>query len=469
MEENKVNYSHELERELLSQIMFDLNVLEDVSLEITDDDFHFEQNRIIFSLLKELYKETLEEDKKYQHTIFKAKVNSSKYKNIVNVDYVDLIQGLAFSTTQLNTTMAKVKEYAMLRSLEKIAEKAANDARRQNKKTDEISDELLHNLNILETRKGSEKIISLQEISSEYKMRLNEEKGSSIKTGYDNLDTVLQGGLHKSDLIIIAARPGMGKTALALNLGLNVAKKNLKVLMFTLEMANDQLFVRLLSSVSKVTLNNIIEKIYLNRPEDGLKINKAIDELQKLPIYIADTASATISEIKQMSRKQAKRDGLDLIIIDYLQLITSTGKPNQIREQEVAEISRSLKILAKELQIPIVALAQLSRSVEHRSDPRPTLADIRESGSIEQDADVVMFLYRGNYYKNISHNEKADSEMMELLIKKHRHGKQGTVYLKYDLSTQTFYTPTETEEFNYEEQVRAQSALNKSSKVNDVK
>jgi len=267
------------------------------------------------------------------------------------------------------------------------------------------------------------------------------------------------GGFHGSDLIILAARPAMGKTAFALNLALNVAKTGKHVLVYSLEMGNEQLFDRLLSIESKIKLSAIKDGTL--KDSDYTDLGNGMGRLAELPLYISDSSSVNILEIKAVARRLKAEGKLDFMMIDYLQLINPTAGSKKSREQEISEISRSLKIIAKELNIPIITLSQLSRSVEQRTDKRPILSDLRESGAIEQDADMVMFLYREKYYNKDnnmeqsgdnsnsgipnkyiqSQQQKSDDdelEKVEVIIGKHRSGPTGTIILGFRPGYQQF-------------------------------
>ena len=264
-----------------------------------------------------------------------------------------------------------------------------------------------------------------------------------MSTGFHALDTALT-GLNKSDLILIAARPGMGKTAFALNVALNAAKASVKdkergdkkgtgVCVFQLEMGKEQLASRFLSSQAliesqKLKTGNLDE-------DDWVKIARASGVLAGLNIYVDDNPAITVAEIKAKCRRLG--DELGLIVIDYLQLMHVGGRHMDNRVQEVAEISRSLKIMAKELNVPVVCLSQLSRASEQRSDKRPMLSDLRESGAIEQDADIVMFIYRDDYYDDESENKN----IAEIIIAKNRHGATGTIELQWVGQYTTFSNP----------------------------
>ena len=245
---------------------------------------------------------------------------------------------------------------------------------------------------------------------------------TGVTTGFLDIDAKLS-GLQKSDLILLAARPSMGKTALGLNIALNSALLgNTKVGVFSLEMSKEQLVQRMLSSASHVDLQKIISG-KLNE-DDWLKIVKAMGPLSETEMYIDDTPGITLMEMKAKCRKLKIEKGLDLIVVDYLQLMESDSS-SESRQQEISSISRGLKALAKEMDCPVVALSQLSRAPELRSDHRPILSDLRESGAIEQDADVVLFLYRDEYY-----NQDTDKKNIgEVIIAKHRNGPTGMVEL----------------------------------------
>ena len=259
---------------------------------------------------------------------------------------------------------------------------------------------------------------------------LHKNKGSlrGLKTGFRDLDQKTA-GMQKGDLVIIGARPAMGKTTFAQNLTYNIASINKRgVLFFSMEMAANEIVERMVSDVSGVDNWKIRTGNYSD--EDYQKICDAMGEMGELPIYIDDTSSMTVMELRNKARRAVHDHDIGIIIVDYLQLIAGSGNYKGNRVQEVTEISRGLKILARELEIPVVALAQLSRNVTGRDDPRPVLSDLRESGSIEQDADLVMFLHRPDYYK-MNDDNYEETHITELLIAKHRHGAVGKVELYF--------------------------------------
>ncbi len=265
---------------------------------------------------------------------------------------------------------------------------------------------------------------------------LSSEEGKSrgVATGFMDLDNILS-GLQKSDLVILAARPSMGKSAFASNIARNVAKKNTPVGIFSLEMSVDQIVDRLIADISGINLWKLrtgnIKKTGENN--DFTKIRESFEELSNLPIYIDDSISFNVMQMRTMARRLQAEKGLGLIIVDYLQLIRPrSGADSMV--QQMTEISRELKMLAKELDVPVLALSQLSRAVEQRTPQVPRLADLRESGAIEQDADVVMFIYREDYYRQDTNRRNV----ADIIIAKHRNGPIGKIELYFDQDTATF-------------------------------
>ena len=257
--------------------------------------------------------------------------------------------------------------------------------------------------------------------------KLYNQKGhiTGVPTGFTDLDNKTS-GLHGSELIILAARPAMGKSAFAINIAANAAVKyKVPVAIFNLEMSKEQIGNRILCSEAMVDSNKI--KTGQIEDQDWVKLASTLGVLSDAPIYIDDTPGITVMEIRAKCRKLKMEKNVGMVVIDYLQLIQGSGKRNSSREQEISEISRSLKIIAKELEIPVIALSQLSRGVESREEKRPMLSDLRESGAIEQDADIVIFLYRDDYY----HEDSEDKNIAEVILAKHRGGSTGTVRLAW--------------------------------------
>ena len=249
---------------------------------------------------------------------------------------------------------------------------------------------------------------------------------TGLSTGFRDLDEVTN-GLQRSDLILVAARPSMGKTAFTLNIAQNVAiRQDKSVAFFSLEMSKEQLVGRILSSVSEVSSEKL--RTGQLQTDDWTRLAKAMEVMGKAPLYIDDTPGLTTQEMRSKLRRLKVEHGLDLIIVDYVQLMQGRSSGNSDnRQQEISEISRNLKLIAREMNVPLIALSQLSRGVESRTDKRPILSDLRESGSLEQDADIVAFLYRDKYYNENS--EKGD--ITEVIIRKHRNGALKTVELMF--------------------------------------
>jgi replicative DNA helicase len=261
---------------------------------------------------------------------------------------------------------------------------------------------------------------------------------TGIPTGFIDFDKMTS-GLHANELIILAARPGMGKTAFALNIAVNAAIQSGKsVAVFNLEMSAEQLMFRMIAAQGAVD-GHKLRTGKLNN-DDWKKINEAMTVLSDAPIFIEDTPGITIGELRAKCRRLAEKSDLGLIIIDYLQLLSGGSGYGTNRQQEVSDISRNLKTMAMELGVPVIALAQLSRSVEGREDKRPMLSDLRESGSIEQDADLVGFLYRDDYYKRKEGEAENPISLVELIIAKHRAGANGTILLQFEKNYSVFRT-----------------------------
>jgi replicative DNA helicase len=326
-----------------------------------------------------------------------------------------------------------VKKAAVRRNLINAAAKITEAAYNEGSETEDVlgeAEKLVFNVSDQNTRTDAEFIGDLLSSTFDRLEQLYENKGSiaGYKTGFPDLDKKTA-GFHKSDLIILAARPAMGKTALALNFARNVAAINKKaVLLFSLEMGKEQLINRMLADASGVSSFKLDTGGF--ESDDFAKISEAMAALSEEPIYIDDKPSLTIMELRTKARRVAHdHDGLGLIIVDYLQLMSGSSKrATDNRVQEISEISRGLKMIARELDVPVIALSQLSRSVESRDPKIPLLSDLRESGSIEQDADIVMFLYREDYY-----NKETDRQnITDLIIAKHRRGATGDIELFFD-------------------------------------
>ncbi len=415
------------EKSLLGAVLIDEETLADISEHVTPKDFYDKRHAIIYAGMMRLYE-------KHKPVDLLTLTDELKRKN-----EVEIIGGSAYLTELTNyvPTAAHAEAYAEL-----VAQKAIR--RRLIKASGEISElgyneetttqELLEKaeaeLFSVSDQTLKQDLVSIESILTESFDRMEElhrNKGSlrGVRTGWRDLDNITA-GLQRSDLIILASRPAMGKTTLVTNLAYNVATvAKQPVLFFSLEMSKEQLVDRMLSDASGVDAWNI--RTGNLSDDDFSKLSEAMGEMAEAPIYIDDTPGVSILEMRTKARRAAHEQPLGLIIVDYLQLMQSSRRSDGNRVQEVSEISRGLKLIARELNVPVVALSQLSRSVESRSPQIPQLADLRESGSIEQDADIVMFIYREAYYNPETEREN----ITDLLIAKHRNGPTGKVELYF--------------------------------------
>ena len=338
--------------------------------------------------------------------------------------------------------LSLVKDKFIRRSLIKLGYETINSGYVTNMPLETILNELenkLFNLtNKIKTKKFSSSTELLNNIFLDLKTKSLNPTLSGLPSGFYDLDSLTQ-GFQKSDLIIIAGRPSMGKTALGLNIASNIIKRSkLPILFFSLEMSKEQIMYRLLSMETNINQMKLKSgKLYQN---DWIKLNKMIKILSKLPLFIDDSFNLSIQDIRSKIKTILfEQNNIGLIIIDYLQLMQSSNSKIENRVQELSTITRSLKILAREFNIPIIALSQLSRNIENRIDKRPILSDLRESGSIEQDADLVLMLHRTRYSKPTI-SEEQTSQLIELIIAKQRNGSIGTVNLEFDEKCTKFFT-----------------------------
>ena len=405
---------------------------------VSPEDFYDEKNKKIFKSIIELSDESTPLDL----TTLTAKLQKKKELNEVGgVEYLTEIVNFVPTASNIDYYINIVQESSILRRLITTAEEIASDGY----STDETVNDILDNsekkiLDIVKNRKSTE-FRSIKDVLQKTEANLeflaeNKNEITGLATGLYDFDKVTT-GLHPGELIIIAARPGMGKTAFALNIAANAAKIQDKgVAVFNLEMPAEQLATRIISSLGQIDGYKLRTGRLLN--EDWKRVNEAMSQLSGTNLMIDDTAGITIGEIRAKCRRLASSEqGISLIVVDYLQLISGGKNYGTNRQQEVSDISRSLKTLALELNIPIIALSQLSRSVETREDKRPIMSDLRESGSIEQDADIVAFLYRDDYYNKEARTEDNNS-ISELIIGKHRNGSTATIELLFKKNTSTF-------------------------------
>ena len=379
-------------------------------------------------------------------TTLVSRLQDLEQLNLVGgADYIIKLSDTAISSANSSYYIEIIKSRAHLRRLIETAELIAEDGFDTASDLDEVMDKAEREiLNVTRSRratdfKSSRDVVSnvMQELM---KLRSMEGHITGVKTGYTDLDRVTN-GFQRGDLIILAARPAMGKTAFALNLALNASFYNSgAIAIFSLEMPAEALMKRILSAKSAVESSKLRSGNI--RDDEFNKLNEAANELMATKLFVDDSSNVKISEVFSKCRKLRSEHGLDLVVIDYLQLISGSGRSSgDNRQQEISEISRSLKGLAREMECPVIALSQLSRSVETRPDKHPMLSDLRESGAIEQDADIVMFLYRDEYY-NKDENSQEDAETTnttDVDIAKHRNGATGRIQLAFQKNISAFY------------------------------
>lgn len=426
----------EAEASLLGAVLIDTDAIVKISDTIGPDDFYDERHKRIYEAIQQLYE---------KHSPIDVLTLSDQLKAS---GLIDMVGGAAYLTELTNfvPTAAHVEQYAEIvaqkalrRRLIKASQDIAGLGYDETQSLQSLIEEAEANLFNVSQQHIKQDVASMETILAESFDRLDElhkDKGKlrGVPTGYKDLDNILA-GLQRSDLFILAARPSMGKTCFALNLAHNVAlKAEQPVLVFSLEMSKEQLVDRMLAMESGVDAwalrtGNLTDA-------DFEKIGQAMGSLSEAQIYIDDTPGITVSDLRTKARREAHQRPLGLIIVDYLQLMSGGARfgSESNRVQEISEISRGLKGIARELNVPLLALSQLSRSVESRHPQIPQLADLRESGSIEQDADVVAFIYREDYY-----NPETDRKnITDILVKKHRNGPTGGVELYFDKEKQRF-------------------------------
>ncbi|MBF0698506.1 replicative DNA helicase [Streptococcus danieliae] len=434
------------EQSVLGAIFLDESKLVFVREYIEPADFFKYANRLIFQAMIDLNDRGDVIDATTMRAILEAQ---GDLENIGGFSYLVEVVNAVPTSSNAEYYAQIVADMAMRRRFISRLTESINQAYEGALGTDELiagAEKTLIDLNENNKRSGFRVIKDILNINFE-NLEIRSQQTSDvtgIPTGYPELDRMTT-GLHEEELIILAARPAVGKTAFALNIAQNIGSKFGKtVAIFSLEMGAESLVDRMLAAEGLIDSHSI--RTGQLSDEEWRKVTIAQANLATAPIYIDDTPGIRITEIRSRSRKLAKESGnLGLVLIDYLQLITGTGREN--RQQEVSEISRQLKILAKELKVPVIALSQLSRGVEQRQDKRPVLSDIRESGSIEQDADIVAFLYRDDYYDRAGESEdEIPNNKVEVIIEKNRSGARGTVELLFQKEYNKFSAISKREE-----------------------
>jgi replicative DNA helicase len=415
------------EKSLLGSVLIDEETLADITEHVTLKDFYEKRHGMIYDAMMRLYEKrkpvdllTLTDELKRKKEL--EEVGGSAYLT----ELTNYVPTSAHAESYAEIVAQKAVRRRLIRASGEISEMGFDEE----SSTQELLQQAEAELFAVSDQSLKQDLVSIETILTDSFDRMEElhrNKGQlrGVRTGYRDLDN-MTAGLQRSDLIILAARPAMGKTTLVTNLAYNVATiAKQSVLFFSLEMSKEQLVDRMLADASGVDAWNIRTG---NLSEDDFsKLSDAMGEMAEAPIYIDDTPGVTVLEMRTKARRAAHDAPLGLIIIDYLQLMQGSGRDKGNRVQEVSEISRGLKLLARELNVPVIALSQLSRSVESRTPQIPQLSDLRESGSIEQDADIVMFIYREAYY-----NPDTDREnITDLIIAKHRNGPTGKVELYF--------------------------------------
>ena len=435
LSDRELPHSIEAEQSVLGAIISDPQVLSDVIELIKPEYFYNEQHKALYSIMLQMNSMSLPVDivtvlneAEKQH-IFESPAEGRRY--------LAEIGNLLPSTANIESYCKIVADKYFLRSLSYVARSILEEVQSGEQDAQLLLDAAEQKIYDIRQGRDVRGLVPLSEAISEAYDRLgkisgpDKDKYVGARTGFTLLDSITS-GLNKSDLIIIAARPGMGKTSFAMNIATNVARRAEKeVVTFNLEMSKEQIATRILSTEALVESNTLRNGRISG--DDWVKLATSAGYLSTLPLYIDDTASMTVQKMKAKLRRTKN---LGLVIIDYLQLMESTSRSDN-RVTVISEITRQLKVMAKELNVPVILLSQLSRAVESRTDKRPMLSDLRESGSIEQDADIVLFLYRDAYYNK----ESQRQNISECIVAKNRHGETGTVELIWDGQYTRFSNP----------------------------
>lgn len=431
------------EKSLLGAIMLSDDIMAEILTLLRPDDFYEVRHQIIFKSMSDLY----DRHKPIDLLTLTAELRAQKkLKEVGGAPYLTELSNFVPATTHAKAYAEIIEKASTRRKLIKAGSNIAEKAFEDGANVDELIGEAERELFEVSDKIVKSDYMPMEQLLADALERIAElrkNKGAlrGLKTGFTDLDKKTA-GLQKGDLVIIGARPAMGKTTFAQNLAYNIASINKRgVLFFSMEMAANEIVDRIISDIADV--DNWRMRTGNLSDEEFSRVGDALGEIDELPIYIDDTSAMTIAELRNKARRAMHDHQIGVVIVDYLQLMAGSDRYAGNRVQEVTEISRGLKVLARELEIPVVALAQLSRNVTGRDDPRPVLSDLRESGSIEQDADLVMFLHRPDYYKK---PEEEDTNITELLIRKHRHGAIGTIELYFDGAKSRFMSLDKTHE-----------------------
>ncbi|MDN4071446.1 replicative DNA helicase [Fictibacillus terranigra] len=417
----------EAEQAVLGAIFLEPEALVTASEILIPEDFYRASHQRIYQVMLDLSEKGEPVD---LVTVTSDLADRKLLDEIGGVSYLSDLANSSPTAANIDYYSKIVEEKSLLRRLIRAATEIAANGYAREEEVEAVLNEAEKAILEVANRKNGGAFISIKDVlvaAYDNIEQLHNRKGdiTGIPTGFADLDR-MTAGFQRNDLIIVAARPSVGKTAFALNIAQNVATKtDENVAIFSLEMGAEQLVMRMLCAEGNIDAQRLRTGSLI--PEDWQKLTMAMGSLSAAGIYIDDTPGVRIGDIRSKCRRLKQEKGLGMILIDYLQLIQGNGRAGENRQQEVSEISRSLKALARELQVPVIALSQLSRGVESRQDKRPMMSDIRESGSIEQDADIVAFLYRDDYYDK----ESESKNIIEIIIAKQRNGPTGTVELAF--------------------------------------
>ena len=416
----------EAEQAVLGAMMLEHNAVVAAMEKLRPGDFYREVHRTIFEAMEHLHHDNKEVD---VITLPEELRRMKKLDDVGGLEYILSLPNLVATAANIEYHANIVAEKALARNIITTCTELTSEAYDGEKEPEDLLDDAERRiLQISESKRRGDfapvGVVVEETLDKITKLYENKAGITGLPTGFRDLDR-LTSGLQPSDLILVAARPSMGKTAFTLNIAQNVGVKQHKtVAFFSLEMSQEQLVQRLLCQNAHIDSQKL-RTGQLNSDDEWTKLTDACDKLYQAPIYIDDTPGISVTEMRSKARRLKAEHGLDLIIVDYLQLMQ--GRNSESRQQEISEISRSLKALARELKVPLIALSQLSRSVESRQDKRPMLSDLRESGALEQDADIVSFLYREDYYDKETENQ----HITEIILAKHRNGPVGSVKLYF--------------------------------------
>ena len=434
IEELNIPEAIEVEKKLLSALMIKGGeAIPEIATLLTAEDFYRQEHKLIYKAMLRLSNNGIPLDV----LIVEQTLRKSGDLDKVTRQYLFGLLPLEYTTLRAETYAKVIRQKSLMRQIMTAGKKlavAASDERNRIEDVLGYAEKEILSIANRQVQTGFEDIGEILQRSFERIHYMHAHRGETlgVKSGLTDLDRILN-GFQKSDLILLAARPSMGKTALALNIAMNASKEKVEnvVAMFSLEMSKVQLGNRLLSTASGVNSQQLNTGNFGD--DDMGKLISGLEQLSKCKLYIDDTASIGLMELRSKARRIKYERGLDMIIIDYLQLMQGGKAEN--RQQEISEISRTLKAMARELDVPIIALSQLSRSVELRAEKKPQLSDLRESGSLEQDADIVMFLYRDEYYNR---EDAENKNIAELIIAKNRNGPTTSLHLYFNKETMKF-------------------------------